>query len=175
MGAGAPWQSWPEERRQVAGLADPALRPRLDDLAALLRVDAAAVVSSSGGGGGGGGVEALVDACVRAVERFITPFWDHVEAASASTAGGGDTAGAAGTAASGIAGGRGGRGGGRGGGGGGGGKKASWNLNVSDFPSGVELGGPIGAGPAVEAGPLSAQPLPLDTAFIPTDRMFLSA
>jgi hypothetical protein len=71
----------------VEGLADPALRLRLDDLAALLRVDTAAVSSSSGvgggGGGGGGGVEAIVDACVRAVERFITPFWDHVEAASA--------------------------------------------------------------------------------------------
>jgi RLL motif-containing protein 1 len=155
----APSQS--EDRRLMDGLSAPALRSRLGELAGLLEVDAGAVMRANGGGGG---VDALVDACVRAVERFVAPFWmTHVDDAQNQnqTGGGG--------------GGRGGRGGGRGGGGGGGrggggsgsgsgagdsgggsgsGDKtpaaASWNLTTTDFPSGIELGG-AGAGAAVEA------------------------
>ena len=59
-------------RPRMRGLTDPSLASALDELAAVLRVDAPA---------GSGGVEASADACVAAVERFIAPFWSKVEEA----------------------------------------------------------------------------------------------
>lgn len=160
----------PEERELMEGLSDPALRSHLFELAALLKVDAEEVMRS-GGGDGGGGVEALVDACVRAVERFIAPFWmSHVDSRNQNqnqNQGRESGGGANGNGGGGGGGGKGGKGGsGRGGGargsagGGGGGRggdesapaAASWNLKITDFPSGIALGGAgDGGGGAVEA------------------------
>ena len=142
--------------RELLRLSDPALRSRLHELATLLEVEVGAEgVTPAGGDSWGGDVEALADACVHAVERLIAPFWTtHVDtpprdrrdvgrAGSEANAGSGSGGGGSG-------------GGGRGGEGGGsrdGGENPAatlWNLPVTDFPSGIALGGP-GAGPAVEA------------------------
>lgn len=157
-----------EERKLMEGLSDPALWLHLIELATLLEVDAKEVMRSSGGDSGGG-VEALVDACVRAVERFITPFWmTHVDSQNQNQNQnqGRGSGGGANDGGGGGGGGRGGKGGsGRGGagrgsaGGGGGGSggdekpaAASWNLKVTDFPSGIELGSAgAGGGGTVEA------------------------
>ena len=68
-----------EDRPRVEGMDHPELRAKLDQLARALEVDAAAVMAANGGDAGGG-VEGLVDACARAVERFVAPFWSRVEA-----------------------------------------------------------------------------------------------
>ena len=69
----------PEDRPRMEGMDHPELRAKLDQLARALEVDAAAVMAANGGDAGGG-VERLVDACARAVERFVAPFWSRVEA-----------------------------------------------------------------------------------------------
>ena len=114
-----------EDRPVMRGAADPALRSRLVELAGVLRVEVEA----------GAGVEALLEACTRGVERFVAPFWmSHVDPPAAMAA-----------ANQGAT--RGGNQGGKGGGGKGSVPKASWNLKVADFPSGIELGTSASGGP----------------------------
>ena len=124
-----------EDRKLMSGLSDPALRSRLKELATVLQVDVEGVMGSNQDDGGG--VEALVEACVRAVERFIAPFWMvHVEDQKQSGGGKGEGRERSGGDAANNH------------------KKkptaASWNLKVTDFPSGIEVGG-AGGGAAVEA------------------------
>ena len=110
-------------RPRMRGLADPALRSRLDDLAAALRVDATTRVDQPTTTGMGGTIEELADACVDAVERFVAPFWSKVEAKVTKGTDGGSQ------------------------------HDERWNLRPEDFPSGVALGpdGCDGFCPAVTA------------------------
>jgi RLL motif-containing protein 1 len=122
-----------EDRPRMEGMDHPELRAKLDQLARALEVDAAAVMAASGGDAGGG-VEALVDACARAVERFVAPFWSRVEAverAKTTKPGDGDAKDAAPSPSP--------------------SPSPSWNLVPADFPPGMELGGEAGASETVRA------------------------
>ena len=125
-----------EDRPRMEGMDHPELRAKLDQLARALEVDAAAVMAANGGDAGGG-VEALVDACARAVERFVAPFWSRVEAverAEKTKPGDGDDNRDANAAASPSP-----------------SPSPSWNLVPADFPPGMELGGEAGASETVRA------------------------
>ena len=125
-----------EDRPRMEGMDHPELRAKLDQLARALEVDAAAVMAAHGGDAGGG-VEALVDACARAVERFVAPFWSRVEAverAEKTKPGDGDDNRDANAAASPSP-----------------SPSPSWNLVPADFPPGMELGGEAGASETVRA------------------------
>lgn len=122
-----------EDRPRMEGMDHPELRAKLDKLARALEVDAAAVMAANGGDAGGG-VEALVDACARAVERFVAPFWSRVEAverAKNTKPGDGDDNGDANDPAP--------------------SPSPSWNLVPADFPPGMDLGGEAGASETVKA------------------------
>ena len=124
-----------EDRPRMEGMDHPELRAKLDQLARALEVDAAAVMAANGGDAGGG-VEALVDACARAVERFVAPFWSRVEAverAEKTKPGDGDDNRDANAAAPSPS------------------PSPSWNLVPADFPPGMELGGEAGASETVRA------------------------
>ena len=124
-----------EDRPRMEGMDHPELRAKLDQLARALEVDAAAVMAAHGGDAGGG-VEALVDACARAVERFVAPFWSRVEAverAEKTKPGDGDDNRDANAAAPSPS------------------PSPSWNLVPADFPPGMELGGEAGASETVRA------------------------
>ena len=126
-----------EDRPRMEGMDHPELRAKLDQLARALEVDAAAVMVANGGDAGGG-VEALVDACARAVERFVAPFWSRVEAverAKNTKPGDGDDNGDANDAAPSPS----------------PSPSPSWNLVPVDFPPGMELGGEAGASETVRA------------------------
>ena len=126
-----------EDRPRMEGMDHPELRAKLDQLARALEVDAAAVMAANGGDAGGG-VEGLVDACARAVERFVAPFWSRVEAverAKNTKPGDGDDNGDANDAAPSPS----------------PSPSPSWNLVPADFPPGMELGGEAGASETVRA------------------------
>ena len=126
-----------EDRPRMEGMDHPELRAKLDQLARALEVDAAAVMAANGGDAGGG-VEGLVDACARAVERFVAPFWSRVEAverAKNTKPGTGDDNGDANDAAPSPS----------------PSPSPSWNLVPADFPPGMELGGEAGASETVRA------------------------
>ena len=126
-----------EDRPRMEGMDHPELRAKLDQLARALEVDAAAVMVANGGDAGGG-VEALVDACARAVERFVAPFWSRVEAverAKNTKPGDGDDNGDVNDAAPSPS----------------PSPSPSWNLVPADFPPGMDLGGEAGASETVKA------------------------
>ena len=117
-----------EDRPRMEGMDHPELRAKLDQLARALEVDAAAVMAANGGDAGGG-VERLVDACARAVERFVAPFWSRVEAVERTKTKPDDGEDAAPSPS----------------------PSPSWNLVPADFPPGMELGGEAGASETVKA------------------------